>query len=670
MSISQDNGHECKTGAADAVDHGVDNPGARDDVADDGGTRDDVADDDRAADTGVVNDDADNDGAGDTDDNRVDNRRAGDGSKDHEFATALDDEITSDGDLEHFISTFFGASFPNPNLSAADAIIGIITYGVSASLNWSNMEGLLNLVNFLFGKDVLPSSKFLLRKIWCKLKERMTKHHFFCKECGTHVGGESQDEPCPNCQAVVPRRNFSQRNFFTTLDMKLQLEILLADKGIAQELFQALQKNAAGDKTMRDLTDGALYKKQTANSSWSDITLTFNTDGARVFNSNKSSLWPVQCVINELPVLTRWSNVLLGGLWFGAGHPDMVMFLNEFVEEINRIGTIAWECDGHLIESRVQVICSCVDAPARAAVLNMKQYNGYYGCTWCFQKGTYLNGSMKYPVQEDGAVAAERTPHTSRRDIEAALQQGQPSHGVKGPTPLMNAPGLDLVWGVNPDYLHCVLEGVTKQMCESWLSSTQLECYIGSPRTLETIDRRLLQLTPPQWFTRLPRSLVDRPVWKASEWKWWLLHYAIPCLEGILPTKYLEHFCLLVSAIYLLLKDAVEDSDVAKASDMLAEFVVKTQLLYGTAAMTFNVHQLLHLAKSVQQLGPLWSHSTFIFESGNGTLLQLVSDANGVPLQILERFAMRVQLKRIPNKSATSAEVCFYHGSCPDAGDH
>lgn len=90
----------------------------------------------------------------------------------------------------------------------------------------------------------------------------------------------------------------------------------------------------------------------------------------------------------------RWSNVLLAALWFGAGHPDMVMFLNPFVNEINRIGTITWESGGHVMNSGVQIVCCCVDAPARAAVLNMKQFNGYYGCTWCLQKGTYLNGKQ------------------------------------------------------------------------------------------------------------------------------------------------------------------------------------------------------------------------------------------------------------------------------------
>lgn len=74
-------------------------------------------------------------------------------------------------------------------------------------------------------------------------------------------------------------------------------------------------------------------------------------------------------------------------------------------------------------------------------------------------------------------------------------------------------------------------------------------------------------------------------------------------------------------------------------------------------AMTFNVHQLLHLAKNVKQLGPLWSHLTFISESGSGTLLKLVSDANGVPLQILECAVMRLQLKRTVIKTDSSAQT-------------
>lgn len=91
--------------------------------------------------------------------------------------------------------------------------------------------------------------------------------------------------------------------------------------------------------------------------------------------------------------------------------------------------------------------------------------------------------------------------------------------------------------------------------------------------------------------------------------------------------------------------------------DNLSKFVYRVEDLYGKAAMTFNVHQLLHLPQSVQQLGPLWSHSTFVFESGNGTLLNLISDANGVPHQVLERFAMRLQLSHLLQSAAFSEEA-------------
>lgn len=169
-----------------------------------------------------------------------------------------------------------------------------------------------------------------------------------------------------------------------------------------------------------------------------------------------------------------------------------------------------------------------------------------------------------------------------------------------------------------------------------------------------------VQVKPPQWFTRLPRSLLDRQYWKASEWRGWLLHYAVPCLRGILPQRFLDHLCLLVNSVFLLLKDAVTIQDISTASDQLTEFVVQMQSLYGAAAMSFNVHQLLHLAKSVHKLGPLWSHSTFIFESGNGHLLKLVSGSNGVPLQVLERFVMQQHLKKISSRlELTQATVAF-----------
>ncbi|XP_077551223.1 uncharacterized protein LOC144164841 [Haemaphysalis longicornis] len=66
--------------------------------------------------------------------------------------------------------------------------------------------------------------------------------------------------------------------------------------------------------------------------------------------------------------------------------------------------------------------------------------------------------------------------------------------------------------------------------------------------------------------------------------------------------------------------------------------------LYGATGATFNVHQLLHLASSVRNLGPLWANSAFVFEFGNGKIVKSVTAANGLPHQIVERVAMAQQL--------------------------
>ncbi|KAL1466873.1 hypothetical protein MTO96_042456 [Rhipicephalus appendiculatus] len=74
--------------------------------------------------------------------------------------------------------------------------------------------------------------------------------------------------------------------------------------------------------------------------------------------------------------------------------------------------------------------------------------------------------------------------------------------------------------------------------------------------------------------------------------------------------------------------------------NLLSSFVTRCATLYGVAAATFNVHQILHLAENVRQLGPLWANSAFVFEGGNSKLVKSVTAAHGLPHQIVERVVM------------------------------
>lgn len=89
----------------------------------------------------------------------------------------------------------------------------------------------------------------------------------------------------------------------------------------------------------------------------------------------------------------------------------------------------------------------------------------------------------------------------------------------------------------------------------------------------------------------------------------------------------------------------------------MSAFVARSQPLYGVTATTFKVHQLLHLANScIQNLGPLWTDSTFVFEVGNSKLLKSVTAARGLPHQIMERMAVGQQLDNFTATGGISEE--------------
>lgn len=73
--------------------------------------------------------------------------------------------------------------------------------------------------------------------------------------------------------------------------------------------------------------------------------------------------------------------------------------------------------------------------------------------------------------------------------------------------------------------------------------------------------------------------------------------------------------------------------------------------------MTFNIHLLSHLAKSVKLWGPLWTHSAFPFENANGKLLTLVKGTKGVANQIVTKFLLFRSIPYFSSKYTVKEEV-------------
>lgn len=98
---------------------------------------------------------------------------------------------------------------------------------------------------------------------------------------------------------------------------------------------------------------------------------------------------------------------------------------------------------------------------------NVLQFNGCYGCSWCLHPGEFIEGSVKYPVT---VTPEDRDAAMMVSDMKTAADLQRTAGGVKGPSPLINVPGLNTMQSVRPDYMHTVLLGVVHQVTEIWCS--------------------------------------------------------------------------------------------------------------------------------------------------------------------------------------------------------
>ncbi|XP_040070090.1 uncharacterized protein LOC120842931, partial [Ixodes scapularis] len=175
---------------------------------------------------------------------------------------------------------------------------------------------------------------------------------------------------------------------------------------------------------------------------------------------------------------------------------------------------------------RVYCISCVADAPARAAMQNVMQFNGYFGCSWCLHPGVNINGYVKYTVS--GGVRQDRSERGMIQDMSTAAETQRIVCGVKGPSPLLNVPGFDIVGSFNPDYMHCALLGVARQFAEPWFAGVGEEYYIGDPTNQSIVNEWLCGLKPPQCINRPPQALKLRRYWKAAEWQCWVFYYCLP----------------------------------------------------------------------------------------------------------------------------------------------
>lgn len=216
--------------------------------------------------------------------------------------------------------------------------------------------------------------------------------------------------------------------------------------------------------------------------------------------------------INELPPQERLRCAIPTALYFGAKKPDMPIFLDPFVEMMNRKSN-----DGFQVNMKNEVrmiklypLVGCADAVARAPMQGMVQFNGHYGCAWCKYRGEH-DGSMRYPILNLPEPEL-RDMNSSEASAEQATHTGAPVEGVKYASPLIKLLYFNLILGFVLDYMHFFLIGVVKRFTEYYLKFLSQE-------NKDILDGILLSFAVPNQICRLSRPLSQRSHWKAKEWE-------------------------------------------------------------------------------------------------------------------------------------------------------
>ena len=411
---------------------------------------------------------------------------------------------------------------------------------------------------------------------------------------------------------------------------------------------------------IQDIQDGKLYRRLQQPGGF--LSTPENTgfilcsDGVQLFKSSNQSFWPVLLAVTSLPPGIRMNaeNLILAGVWQGSIKPPMEIILGPVIDKIQHLHShgIQFQSPTGSKVMRAKLLIAVFDLPAKAMATNFVQYNGYYSCTYCLDKGQHRAYRHTFLPTEKHEP---RTEALIKQHAIEAKRKGKAVFGIKGKSILSSC--IKIVSDVPIDYMHAVLEGVSKSLLSAFLDSKyhNYRFYLG--RTTEQIDQRMREIKPPQEFRRSPRSLTSMKQWKASEHRAWLLYYCLPVLGDLLPADYVYHLSLLVSALHILLGDAVQIEDVEEAQKLLEHFFKLLPQLYCTEMCSANMHSLLHLSQFVLDWGPLWCYSCFGFESMNGHLRKSCHGTRYVLPQLVHNMRMRQKLPQRGKEIANSATL-------------
>lgn len=388
------------------------------------------------------------------------------------------------------------------------------------------------------------------------------------------------------------------------------------------------------------------------------VKLDINMDGLPIFksgtNPRKSKFWPILAKL----VGTK-NDPFIIAIHFGKDPKDVDLFLGDFILEVDEL-----QRNGYTYKERnypFSLRNFILDAPARSLIKCCIGHGGYGACEKCTVLGRQTMNRIQF-----FNIGADVQPRTD----ESYIRQDDRLHHT-GRSPLEFI-GIGMVSQFRLDGMHLVYEGCVKRFLEV-LMTWDGEWKLKKAKVAEiSAILKILKVTCPTDFNRVPRDLEDWEKFKAKDYRRTVLYDGIVAFKNLDRPIY-EQFLLLHSAIFILANSYFLDLYADDAQRFIDEFIDHAAEVYGEHFVVYNAHSLKHLVDECRRCGKLDSFSAFIYENMLKTIKQRLKSGYMPLHQIAKRDSeMTDKIDVVMEDGDNSVELLYPHHD-PDeveAGEH
>ena len=433
------------------------------------------------------------------------------------------------------------------------------------------------------------------------------------------------------------------------------LEVLLLRPGFA-ELCQHWKYRVSSSTKLCDIYDGKIWQNfqvvsdQPFLSGTLGLGFMLNLDWFQPFKHTTYSVGVIYLTIMNLPRSVRFKreNILLIGILPGPSEAkhDVNSYLNELVTELNALWTgvtMNIQNSSGLVDKvtvRCALLCVACDLPAGRKLCGFLGHSAKLGCSKCYKEFSGTVGMMDYSGF-DRTKWKPRTNSAHRTSVQkvckaTSKQQQAKIESTEGCrfSCLLKLPYFDPTRMLIIDPMHNAFLGSGKHMLEIWLKHG-----IITSTHFSLIQNKVDHICTPIDIGRIPYKIMSAfSGFTADQYKNWIITFSIPVLYDILPSPHFECWRSFVLACRIICKRNLALADVNLCDALLMAFCRTVEVLYGTSAITPNMHMHGHIKDIIRDYGPVYAFWLFSYERYNGILGHQPNNNRAIELQLMSRF--------------------------------